>query len=215
MRIVIAEDSVLLREGIIRLLTDAGHDVVAAVSNGPDLIAAIDRERPDISVVDVRMPPGFQDEGLRAAIEARERVPESPVLILSQYVEERYASDLIAGGASGVGYLRKERVADVGEFVSNLRTVADGGTVLDPEVVKQILVRRRRDDRINQLSEREKEVLGLMAEGRSNSAIAERLFVSEGTVEKHIKAIFLKLGLAGDEADHRRVLAVLAYLRKS
>jgi DNA-binding NarL/FixJ family response regulator len=215
MRIVIAEDSVLLREGIIRLLTDAGHDVVAAVSNGPDLIAAIDRERPDISVVDVRMPPGFQDEGLRAAIEARERVPESPVLILSQYVEERYASDLIAGGASGVGYLLKERVADVGEFVSNLRTVADGGTVLDPEVVKQILVRRRRDDRINQLSEREKEVLGLMAEGRSNSAIAERLFVSEGTVEKHIKAIFLKLGLAGDEADHRRVLAVLAYLRKS
>lgn len=215
MRIVIAEDSVLLREGIIRLLTDAGHDVVAAVSNGPDLIAAIDRERPDISVVDVRMPPGFQDEGLRAAIEARERVPDSPVLILSQYVEERYASDLIAGGASGVGYLLKERVADVGEFVSNLRTVAEGGTILDPEVVKQILVRRRRDDRINQLSEREKEVLGLMAEGRSNSAIAERLFVSEGTVEKHIKAIFLKLGLAGDEADHRRVLAVLAYLRKS
>lgn len=213
MRIVIAEDSVLLREGIVRLLTDAGHEVVAAVSNGPDLVAAIDRERPDISIVDVRMPPAFQDEGLRAAIEARERVPDTPVLILSQYVEERYASDLIAGGASGVGYLLKERVADVGEFVATLKAVAAGGTVLDPEVVKQILVRRRRDDRIAQLSEREREVLGLMAEGRSNSAIAERLFVSEGTVEKHIKAIFSKLNLTGDEADHRRVLAVLAYLR--
>ena len=138
---------------------------------------------------------------------------DTPVLILSQYVEERYASDLIAGGASGVGYLLKERVADVGEFVANLKSVAAGGTVLDPEVVKQILVRRRRDDRIVQLSEREREVLGLMAEGRSNSAIAERLFVSEGTIEKHIKAIFSKLNLTGDEADHRRVLAVLAYLR--
>jgi DNA-binding NarL/FixJ family response regulator len=213
MRIVIAEDSVLLREGIVRLLTDAGHQVVAAVSNGPDLIAAIERERPDVSIVDVRMPPGFQDEGLRAAIEARERVPDSPVLILSQYVEERYAGDLIAGGASGVGYLLKERVADVGDFVATLKAVAAGGTVLDPEVVKQILVRRRRDERIVQLSEREREVLGLMAEGRSNSAIAERLFVSEGTVEKHIKAIFSKLNLTGDEADHRRVLAVLAYLQ--
>jgi DNA-binding NarL/FixJ family response regulator len=214
MRVVIAEDAVLLREGIVRLLTDAGHEVVAAVGNGEDLIAAIERERPDVSIVDVRMPPGFQDEGLRAAIIARERVQDTPILILSQYVEERYASDLIAGGAMGVGYLLKERVADVGEFVANLRTVAEGGTVLDPEVVKQILVRRRRDDRISALSEREKEVLGLMAEGRSNGAIADRLFVSEGTVEKHIKAIFLKLGLAGDEADHRRVLAVLAYLRK-
>lgn len=214
MRVVIAEDAVLLREGIVRLLTDAGHEVVAAVGNGEDLISAIERERPDVSIVDVRMPPGFQDEGLRAAIVARERVPDTPILILSQYVEERYASDLIAGGAMGVGYLLKERVADVGEFVANLRTVAEGGTVLDPEVVKQILVRRRRDDRISALSEREKEVLGLMAEGRSNGAIADRLFVSEGTVEKHIKAIFLKLNLAGDEADHRRVLAVLAYLRK-
>lgn len=213
MRIVIAEDSVLLREGIVHLLTDAGHQVVAAVSTGTDLIAAIDRERPDVSIVDVRMPPGFQDEGLVAAIEARQRVPGSPVLILSQYVEERYAADLIADGVTGVGYLLKERVADIGEFMSNLRVVADGGTVFDPEVIKQILVRRRRDDRIAALSEREREVLGLMAEGRSNGAIAERLFVSEGTVEKHIKAIFLKLNLTGDEADHRRVLAVLAYLQ--
>jgi DNA-binding NarL/FixJ family response regulator len=215
MRIVIAEDSVLLREGIIHLLTDAGNEVVAAVSNGPDLIEAIVRERPDVSVVDVRMPPGFQDEGLLAAIEARKRVPDSPILILSQYVEERYAGDLIAGGANGVGYLLKERVADIGEFMANLRAVAEGGTILDPEVVKQILVRRRRDDRIAALSEREREVLALMAEGRSNSAIAERLFVSEGTVEKHIKAIFLKLNLTGDEADHRRVLAVIAYLQQA
>jgi DNA-binding NarL/FixJ family response regulator len=214
MRIVIAEDSVLLREGIARLLTDAGFEVVAIVGDGPGLVAAVEEQRPDISIVDVRMPPGFRDEGLRAAIEARECVPESPVLVLSQYVEERYASELLESGAGGVGYLLKDRVAEVGDFLRAVRQVAAGGVVLDPEVVTQLMTRRRRGDRLDELTARELEVLALMAEGRSNTAIADTLSVSEGAVEKHISNIFGKLGLAPDQADHRRVLAVLTYLRR-
>ena len=213
MRVVIADDSVLLREGIARLLTDAGYEVVARVDNGPDLVAAIADHRPDVSIVDVRMPPSFRDEGLRAAIEARGLVRGTPILVLSQYVEERYAADLLATGAEGVGYLLKDRVADVGEFVAAVRRVAGGGTVLDPEVVAQIVTRRRRDERLASLSPREQEVLALMAEGRSNQAIAERLSVGAGTVEKHVASIFGKLGLDESESDHRRVLAVLAYLQ--
>lgn len=213
MRVVIAEDSVLLRAGLARLVTDAGHEVVAAVGSGPDLVEAIVRERPDVSIVDVRMPPTFRDEGLRAAIAARDRVPLAPILILSQYVEERYAGELLATGAAGVGYLLKDRVADVGDFLTALRQVAGGGTVLDPEVVSQLVTRRRRDDRLAGLTPREQEVLALIAEGQSNTAIADRLFIGEGTVEKHISNIFSKLGLDDAISQHRRVLAVLAYLR--
>lgn len=213
MRIVIAEDSVLLREGLVRLVADAGHEVVAAVGSGPELVQAIDRERPDVSIVDVRMPPTFRDEGLRAAISARDRIPHAPILILSQYVEERYAGELLATGAAGVGYLLKDRVADVSDFLTALRQVADGGTVLDPEVVSQLVTRRRRDDRLSELTPREQEVLALIAEGQSNTAVADRLFIGEGTVEKHISNIFSKLGLDDAITQHRRVLAVLAYLR--
>jgi DNA-binding NarL/FixJ family response regulator len=213
MRVVIAEDSVLLREGITRLLTDAGHEVVARVGDGPGLVAAVDQQRPDISIVDVRMPPSFRDEGLRAAIEARRRIPGSAVLVLSQYVEEQYAGELLESGAEGVGYLLKDRVADVADFLDAVDRVAGGGTVLDPEVVAQLVVRRRRNDPLESLTEREREVLALMAEGRSNSAIAGTLVVSDGTVEKHVSSIFAKLGLAATDSDHRRVLAVLAYLR--
>ena len=213
MRVVIADDSVLLREGIARLLTDAGYEVVARVDNGPDLVTAIVEHRPDVSIVDVRMPPSFRDEGLCAAIEARRLVRETPILVLSQYVEERYAADLLATGAEGVGYLLKDRVADVAEFVDAVRRVAGGGTVLDPEVVAQIVTRRRRDERLASLSPREQEVLALMAEGRSNQAVAERLSVGAGTIEKHVTSIFGKLGLDESESDHRRVLAVLAYLQ--
>ena len=215
MRVVIAEDSVLLREGLARLLSDAGCDVVARVADGAALVEAVEEHRPDVSIVDVRMPPSFRDEGLRAAIEARRRVPGSPILVLSQYVEERYAAELLEAGAEGVGYLLKDRVADVAEFLDALQRVAAGGTVLDPEVVAQLLVRRRQHDRLAVLSEREREVLTLMAEGRSNSAIAETLVVGDGTVEKHVSSIFAKLGLAPTDAGHRRVLAVLAYLRGS
>lgn len=213
MRVVIAEDSVLLREGIIRLLTDSGFEVVAAVGDGPALVEAVEQHRPRISIVDVRMPPSFRDEGLRAAIEARKRVPESAVLVLSQYVEERYASELLEGGADGVGYLLKDRVADVGQFVQALRQVAEGGTVLDPEVVTQLMARRRRGNLLEELTPREHEVLALMAEGRSNSSIAESLSVSDGAIEKHVSNIFSKLGLPPADATHRRVLAVLTYLR--
>lgn len=213
MQVVIADDSVLLREGIARLLTDAGFEVIAKVGSGPELVAAILEHRPDVSIVDVRMPPTFRDEGLRASIEARSKVPGTHILVLSQYVEERYASELLATGAGGVGYLLKDRVADVGDFVSAVRRVVDGGTVLDPEVVAQIVTRRRRDDRLMTLSAREQEVLALMAEGRSNQAIADRLSVGEGTVEKHVTSIFGKLGLEDTQTDHRRVLAVLAYLQ--
>ena len=213
MRIVIAEDSVLLREGLNRLVADAGHDVVTSVASGPELVEAIDRERPDVSIVDVRMPPTFRDEGLRAAIAARDRVPLTPILILSQYVEERYAGELLESGAAGVGYLLKDRVADVSEFMLALQQVASGGTVLDPEVVSQLVTRRRRDDRLADLTPREQEVLALIAEGQSNTAIADRLFIGEGTVEKHISNIFSKLALDDAVTQHRRVLAVLAYLR--
>jgi DNA-binding NarL/FixJ family response regulator len=213
MRVVIAEDSVLLREGLARLFTEAGCSVVAQVGDGPGLIAAVAEERPDVAIVDVRMPPGYRDEGLRAAIEARRGVPTCAVVILSQYVEERYAGELLEAGAEGVGYLLKDRVADVAEFLSAVRQVAAGGTVLDPEVVAQLVARRRRSDRLDTLTAREREVLALMAEGRSNHAIAEKLVVTDGAVEKHVSNIFLKLGLAPADSDHRRVLAVLTYLR--
>ena len=213
MRVVIAEDSVLLREGLVRLLTENHMEIAAAVGDGDSLVEAVMRERPDISIVDVRMPPTFRDEGLRAAIEARRRVPDTPILVFSQYVEERYAAELLEGGTRGVGYLLKDRVADVREFVTGVKTVANGGTVLDPEVVAQLVTRRRQDDRLSALTPREQEVLALMAEGRTNHAIAEQLFVSEGTVEKHIRGIFTKLQLEDAETMHRRVLAVLTFLR--
>jgi DNA-binding NarL/FixJ family response regulator len=213
MRVVVAEDSVLLREGLVRLLEEAGWEVIARVGTGPELVAAFETQQPDVAIVDVRMPPSFRDEGLRAALEVRARQPDARILVLSQYVEERYAGELLETGAAGTGYLLKERVADVADFVAAVRQVAAGGTVLDPEVVAQLVARRRRGDRLDQLTEREREVLALMAEGRSNNAIAERLFVSEGTVEKHVTSIFGKLGLTETESDHRRVLAVLTYLR--
>ncbi len=213
MRVVIAEDAVLLREGLARLLIDAGHEVVKRVDTGPDLIQAIVDETPDLSIVDVRMPPTHRDEGLRAAIAARQLVPGTAILVFSQYVEERYAADLLASGAEGVGYLLKDRVADVGDFLQSMRQVAEGGTVLDPEVIAQILARHRRDDRLTELTTREREVLSLMAEGRSNSAIAGYLSIGDGTVEKHISSIFSKLGLEDSTSQHRRVLAVLTYLR--
>lgn len=212
MRVVLAEDSVLLREGLIRLLEEAGCQVVAAVNDGPSLVKAVLEHRPDVSLVDVRMPPSFTDEGLRAAIEARRQVPGAPILVLSQYVEVSYADDLLGDREGAIGYLLKDRVADVDEFLDALRRVAGGGTVLDPEVVGQLLVRRR-DDPLRSLTPREREVLALMAEGRSNTAIARHLVVTEGAVEKHVRNIFTKLNLAPSEEQHRRVLAVLTYLR--
>lgn len=213
MHVVIAEDAVLLRAGLTRLLTDAGMEGVASVGDGPSLVAAIVTERPDIAIVDVRMPPGFRDEGLRAAIEARRQVPTCAIIVLSQYVEERYASELLAENTGGIGYLLKDRIADVADFLAAVRQVAGGGTVLDPEVVRQIVARKRHNDRLDALSPREREVLALMAEGRSNSAIAAQLVISDGAVKKHISSIFAKLGLPATEADHRRVLAVIAYLQ--
>jgi DNA-binding NarL/FixJ family response regulator len=213
MRVVIAEDSVLLREGLIRVLSENNAEVVDAVGDGTSLIESVMRHRPDVSIVDVRMPPTFRDEGLRAAIEVRRRVPHTPILVFSQYVEERYAAELLEGGTSGVGYLLKDRVADVREFIVAVRRVANGETVLDPEVVAQLVTRRRRDERLSALTQREQEVLALMAEGRTNNAIADALYVSEGTVEKHIRGIFTKLGLEDHESIHRRVLAVLTFLR--
>jgi DNA-binding NarL/FixJ family response regulator len=214
-RVVIAEDSVLLREGLARLLADGGIEVVAQVGDGPGLVAAVDAYRPDLALVDVRMPPSHTDEGLRAAMEVRERAPApaTAILVLSQYVEERYATDLLAGGAQGVGYLLKDRVADVGEFLAAVRRVGEGGAAIDPEVVAQLLGRRRRADPLAALTPRELDVLSLMAEGRSNAAIADRLVVTDGAVEKHISSIFTKLGLPAAPSDHRRVLAVLTYLR--
>ncbi len=213
MRIVIAEDSGLLRDGISRLLSDAGHEIVAEVGDGPGLLKMVDKHLLDVAIVDVRMPPGFRDEGLKAALEARNRIPALPVLVLSQYVEERYGRELLESGIEGTGYLLKDRVADVREFVTAVETVASGGTVLDPEVVSQLLTRNRRDDCLEKLTPREREVLSLMAEGRSNHAISETLFVTGGAVEKHVKSIFGKLALAQSDTDHRRVLAVLTYLR--
>jgi DNA-binding NarL/FixJ family response regulator len=211
-RIVIAEDSVLLRAGIASLLEEAGHEVVAAVGDGDALVDAVDRQRPDLAVVDVRMPPSFTDEGLRAALTVREQHPETGILVLSQYVEERYAGELLATEGNGVGYLLKDRVADVREFLEALARVGAGGTALDPEVVAQLLARSRRQDPLERLTPREREVLALMAEGRSNAAIAETLVVSDGAVEKHVTSIFSKLDLLPAEQDHRRVLAVLHWL---
>jgi DNA-binding NarL/FixJ family response regulator len=210
-RVVIAEDSVLLREGVQRLLADEGIETVAAVENGDGLLDAVTEHKPDLCVVDVRMPPTFTDEGLRAAIECRRRYPGLPVLVLSQYVEERYAVELLAGGASGVGYLLKERVADVKEFVDAVRRVADGGTSIDHEVITQLMVRSKKSP-VDSLTPREREVLGLMAQGLSNTAIANTLVVSDGAVEKHVGNIFAKLGLEPSNSEHRRVRAVLAYL---
>jgi DNA-binding NarL/FixJ family response regulator len=212
MRVVVADDSVLLREGLVRLLTENGHDVVAAVGDGPSLVAAIDEHRPQVSIVDVRMPPSHTDEGLRASVEARRRVPGTPILVLSQYVEVSYADDLLADRRGAIGYLLKDRVSEVAEFLDALARVADGGTVLDPDVVAQLVVRRGRQP-LDTLTQREREVLGLMAEGRSNTSIARILVVTDGAVEKHVKNIFTKLDLPPDEEQHRRVLAVLAYLR--
>jgi DNA-binding NarL/FixJ family response regulator len=212
MRVVIAEDSVLLREGLVRLLADAGIETVAVVGDGPGLLEIVQEHGPDLAIVDVRMPPSFTDEGLRAALEVRRDRPGFPILVLSQYVEERYATDLLGGGAQGVGYLLKERVSDVGEFIDAVRRIAAGGTVIDPEVIGQLLGRRRDGDRLEALTPREREVLGLMAEGRSNAAIAREMVVTEGAVEKHISNIFLKLDLPPTQHDHRRVMAVLAYL---
>ncbi|HEX5949684.1 MAG TPA: response regulator transcription factor [Actinomycetota bacterium] len=211
MRVVIAEDAVLLREGLVRLLADEGHEVTAAVGDALALVEAVAEDRPDVCIVDVRMPPGFTDEGLRAAIEIRTRWPGTPVLVLSQYVEERYATELLSGDTSGVGYLLKQRVADVREFLDALGRVAQGGTALDPEVVAQLLARAKRHPH-DELTPREREVLALMAEGMSNAGIAARLVVTEGAVEKHISSIFTKLGLQPTEQVHRRVLAVLTYL---
>jgi DNA-binding NarL/FixJ family response regulator len=211
MRVVLAEDSVLLREGLIRLLTEAGCTIADAVGDGDALVAAVEKHRPDVAVVDVRMPPSHSDEGLRAAIEARRRVPGTGVLVLSQYVEESYASDLLADGAGGVGYLLKDRVSALAELSDALDRVASGGTVLDPEVVAQLFARRRRDP-LAELTTREREVLGLMAEGRTNAAIARKLVITEGAVEKHISSILTKLDLPPSEDDHRRVMAVLAWL---
>jgi DNA-binding NarL/FixJ family response regulator len=211
MRVVVADDSVLLREGLVRLVEEAGDEVVAAVGDGPSLVEAIVEHRPDVSIVDVRMPPSHTDEGLRAAIESRRRVAGTPILVLSQYVEVSYADDLLADRIGAVGYLLKDRVADVDEFLDGLRRVASGGTVLDPEVVSQLFVARK--DPIRTLTPREHDVLKLMAEGRTNTAIAKALVVTEGAVEKHISNIFGKLALAPSDSDHRRVMAVLTYLR--
>ena len=214
MRVVVADDAVLIRSGLVKLLEEFGCEVVAVVGDGDSLIEAVVEHRPDVSVVDVRMPPSFTDEGLRAAARARVRVPGAPVLILSQYVEVSYAEDLLADARGAVGYLLKDRVIDVDDFMDSLRRVAGGGTVFDPEVVSQLMVRRRSDDPVASLTPREREVLSLMAEGHSNRAIAGRLFVSDGAVEKHIRNIFTKLGLRSEDGDHhRRVKAVLTYLR--
>ena len=211
-RVVIAEDSALIREGLARLIDETGGTVVAKVGDAPSFVAAVLEHRPDVSVVDVRMPPSQRDEGLRAAIEARRLVPGTPVLVLSQYVERQYATELLADGAGGVGYLLKDRVADVRDFLDALRRVAAGGTALDPEVVAQLMVRRRRDDRLSALTPREREVLALMAEGRTNAGIAAALTITEGAAEKHIGSIIGKLDLPDTRNDNRRVLAILAYL---
>ena len=213
MRVVVADDSVLLREGVVRLLQENGFEVVGQAGDAEDLIRKVRAHKPDVAVVDIRMPPTNTDDGLRAALEIRAELPDTGVLVLSQYVEEGYALDLVGDSAGGVGYLLKDRVADVDRFVDSVRRVADGGSALDPEVVSQLVGRARRDDPIDELTPREREVLGLMAEGRSNNAIAEHMTVTERAVEKHVTSIFGKLGLAPAPEDHRRVLAVLAFLR--
>ncbi len=212
LRVIVADDSVLLREGLARLIEESGGTVVARVGDGPAFVAACGAHRPDVSVVDVRMPPSHRDEGLRAALEARRRVPGTPILVLSQYVERQYAAELLADRGGGVGYLLKDRVADVRDFLEALRRVAAGGTALDPEVVAQLMVRRTTDDRLASLTPREREVLELMAEGRTNVGIAAALTITAGAAEKHVSSILGKLDLPDSRSDHRRVLAILAYL---
>jgi DNA-binding NarL/FixJ family response regulator len=211
-RVVIAEDLFLLREGLVRLLSAHGFEIVAAVATAPELLAALLDEHPDVGIVDVRLPPTHTDDGLRAALRARQQIPGLPVLVLSQYVEQLYARELLADQAGGVGYLLKDRVFNDEAFTAAIRTVAAGGTVLDPEVVAKLMTRRSRDAPVARLTPREREVLALMAEGRSNAAIAQRLFVTEKAVSKHAAGIFAKLDLALSDDDNRRVLAVLAYL---
>jgi DNA-binding NarL/FixJ family response regulator len=213
-RVLIAEDLALLRDGLSRLLRDNGFDVVAAVADGEALVREATLERPDIAIVDIRLPPTFRDEGVRAALELRARVPETAILVVSQYVEHTYATELLAEGGGGVGYLLKDRIMDVDEFVAAVRRVADGGTALDPEVVAQLFSRRRSKGPLERLTPRELEVLSLMAEGRSNAAIADALVLTVGAVEKHIASIFAKLRLPQSGSDHRRVLAVLTYLQQ-
>ncbi|MHB1582969.1 MAG: LuxR C-terminal-related transcriptional regulator [Acidimicrobiales bacterium] len=212
MRVVIAEDSAILRDGLVQLLAGRGFEITEAVSDPEALRAAVDGDLPDVAVVDIRMPPTFTDEGLRAALDLRRRHPRLGILVFSQYVETRYAAQLLAEDAAGIGYLLKDRVADVSDFVEALVRVASGGTALDPEVVTQLVGASRRGDSLSRLSTREREVLSLMAEGRSNAAIATTLVVSEGAVEKHVANIFAKLDLPVSQSDHRRVLAVLRYL---
>ena len=212
MRVVIAEDLFLLREGLVRLLTAHGFEIVAAVASAPELLRALVDERPDVGIVDVRLPPSHTDDGLRAALAARSQVPGLPVLVLSQYVEQLYARELLADQAGGVGYLLKDRVFNDEAFTTAIRSVAAGGTVLDPEVVQKLMVRNSRTEPVAWLTPREREVLALMAEGRSNAAIAQRMFITEKAVSKHAAGIFGKLELAPSDDDNRRVLAVLAYL---
>jgi DNA-binding NarL/FixJ family response regulator len=211
-RIVIAEDLFLLRDGLSRMLEAHGLEIVAAVENGDDLVAAVTADPPDLAIVDIRLPPSFTDEGLRAALAARKLVPGLPILVLSQYVEQLYARELLADGTGGIGYLLKDRVLDSDQFVEAIRRVAAGGTAMDPEVIARLLARNTGNDAVNALSPREREVLGLMAEGRSNAAIAQRLVISERAVAKHTASIFLRLHLQQSDDDNRRVLAVLAYL---
>ncbi|MEU3746990.1 MULTISPECIES: LuxR C-terminal-related transcriptional regulator [Streptomyces] len=212
MRVVIAEDNALLREGLVLLLSSSGHEVAGVAATGPEILPLLLEHRPDVAVLDVRLPPGFRDEGLRAALAAREQLPGLPVLVLSQYVEETYAAELLGGGARGVGYLLKDRIGRVDEFLDALERVAAGGTALDPEVVAELLARRR-DDPLDSLTPREREVLELMAQGHDNGTIARSMVVTERAVHKHIGNVFAKLGLPpGDSGGHRRVLAVLAYL---
>jgi DNA-binding NarL/FixJ family response regulator len=210
--IVIAEDSVLLRDGLTRMLSDHGHDIVGSVEDAVGLVHLVEAEDPDLVVLDVRMPPTHTDEGIRAALELRSRWPDLAVLVLSQYVEENYASELLSGDLGGVAYVLKDRVTDVGEFVDTVNRIAAGGTAIDPEVVSQLLARTRRQEPLAELTPREREVLGLMAEGRTNAAIAAQLVVTERAVEKHVKSIFQKLMLPPADTDHRRVLAVLRFL---
>jgi DNA-binding NarL/FixJ family response regulator len=213
MRVVVADDSVLLREGVVRLLQEGGFDVVAQAGDAEDLLRKVGAHKPDVAIVDVRMPPTHTDEGLRAAAEIRERFPQTSVLVLSQFIETGSALELLTASAAGVGYLLKDRVADIERFTEAVRRVGEGGSALDPEVVSTLLGRRRRDDPLEALTPREREVLELMAEGRSNNAIAEAMVITERAVEKHVTSIFGKLGLSPTAEDHRRVLAVLAFLR--
>ncbi|WP_055480332.1 response regulator [Sphaerimonospora mesophila] len=214
MRVVLAEDLHLLREGLVHLLRAHGFDVVAAVESGPDLLEALIRDRPDVAVVDVRLPPTFTDEGLQAALAARERIPGLPILVLSQHVEQLYARELLADGSGGIGYLLKDRVFNGEQFVDAVRRVAAGGTAMDPEVIAKLLASNARNEPLSRLTPRERDVLELMAEGRSNAAIGQRLYLSESAVGKHTAGIFTKLGLVPSDDDNRRVLAVLAFLNR-